>query len=84
MEDLSHERTFYTMLFSPGLKTPGYEPDEKFEFDVTTPQGDRHIEDRKTLTAVGVVLYLLVAILPTTDIEYRFKLPSTGAASCDW
>jgi hypothetical protein len=60
LHDLDHERTFYTMLFSPGLRTLGYEPDEKFEYDVTVRDGDRITEERKTLTAVGVVRYLLV------------------------
>jgi hypothetical protein len=74
MEDLSDERAFYTMLFSPGLKTLGYEPNEKFEFDVTTRDGDRHIEERKTLTAVGVVRYLLVR----KDVEKLQGLTKRG------
>jgi hypothetical protein len=60
MHDLDHERTFYTMLFSPGLKKLGYDPGEKFEYDVTERDGSRITEERKTLTAVGVVRYLLV------------------------
>lgn len=74
LEDLDDERTFYKMLYSPGLKKLGYDPDERFRYDVTIRDGDRHIEKREMLTAVGVVQHLLVR----DDVEKLQGLTERG------